>query len=65
MTSRSLLQAFRELDEEGSVDGRAARYRENYRVLTEGMHQLGFDDYVLVELQGYIITCFEHTATGA
>ena len=53
-------QALAELEEEGGVEGRAARYRENYRVLSEGMHRLGFDDYVRTDLQGYIITSFKY-----
>ena len=59
-TILAFAQALEELGDEGGVDGRAARYAENYRVLTEGMHRLGFDDYVPVELQGYIITSFRY-----
>ncbi|MDG2208031.1 MAG: 2-aminoethylphosphonate--pyruvate transaminase [Pirellulales bacterium] len=51
-------QALRELEEEGGVAGRAARYEENYRTLVAGMRSLGFVEYVGPELQGYIITSF-------
>ena len=47
-------QALRELDQEGGVSGRAARYEENYRTLLAGMRSLGFIEYVDPALQGYI-----------
>ncbi|MEE2780576.1 MAG: 2-aminoethylphosphonate--pyruvate transaminase [Planctomycetota bacterium] len=53
-------QALRELEEEGGVAGRAARYEENYRTLVAGMRSLGFVEYVDPELQGYIITSFRY-----
>ncbi len=59
-TILAFAQALRELDQEGGVAGRGARYAENYRVLREGMHALGFEDYVPTELQGYIITSFRY-----
>ena len=51
-------QALRELEQEGGVAGRAARYEENYRTLVTGMRSLGFAEYVDPQLQGYIITSF-------
>lgn len=51
-------QALRELDEEGGVEGRAARYRANYETLIAGMREMGFKEYLRPELQGYIITSF-------
>jgi 2-aminoethylphosphonate-pyruvate transaminase len=51
-------QALRELDAEGGVEGRAARYRENHRVLVSGMKEIGFKEYLRPEHQGYIITSF-------
>jgi 2-aminoethylphosphonate-pyruvate transaminase len=51
-------QALRELRAEGGVAGRAARYRENHRVLVERMRKLGFRELLAPELQGYIITSF-------
>lgn len=56
-------QALLELEAEGGVAGRAARYRENYRTLVEGMSALGFRAYLAPELQGYIITSFCYPAT--
>ena len=53
-------QALRELDQEGGVSGRAARYEENYRTLLAGMRSLGFIEYVDPALQGYIITSFRY-----
>jgi len=56
-------QALLELEAEGGVAGRSARYRENYRVLVEGMGALGFEAYLPPALQGYIITSFRYPAT--
>jgi len=53
-------QALAELEAEGGVAGRAARYQANYRVLVEGMRSLGFTEYVPPEHQGYIITSFRY-----
>ncbi len=51
-------QALLELEEEGGVEGRAARYRTNYETLLVGMRQMGFKEYLRPEDQGYIITSF-------
>jgi len=51
-------QALAELDAEGGVPGRAARYCQNYETLIAGMRQLGFKEYLRSEDQGYIITSF-------
>jgi 2-aminoethylphosphonate-pyruvate transaminase len=51
-------EALVELVEEGGIEGRAARYRENNRVLREGMRALGFREYLRPEVQGHIITSF-------
>lgn len=53
-------QALLELEAEGGVQGRAARYRRNYDVLMEGMQGLGFEAYLPAERQGYIITSFRY-----
>jgi 2-aminoethylphosphonate-pyruvate transaminase len=53
-------QALLEIEEEGGVAGRAARYRENFETLVAGMRQLGFREYLPPELQGYIITSFRY-----
>lgn len=51
-------QALRELEIEGGVNGRADRYSNNHQVLIDGMGKLGFETYLPVELQSYIITSF-------
>ena len=53
-------QALNELDEEGGVEGRARRYRRNYETLIAGMRELGFEEYLKPEDQGYIITSFRY-----
>lgn len=53
-------QALVELELEGSVEGRAARYRNNYETLITGMRELGFSEYLDPEDQGYIITSFRY-----
>ena len=53
-------QALLELEQEGGVEARAARYRENYRTLIAGMRMLGFEEYLDAEKQGYIITSFRY-----
>jgi 2-aminoethylphosphonate-pyruvate transaminase len=53
-------QALLELEAEGGVAGRAARYESNYRALVAGMRELGFEEYLATEDQGYIITSFRY-----
>jgi 2-aminoethylphosphonate-pyruvate transaminase len=53
-------QALKELEEEGGVERRAARYRSNCEVLLEGMRELGFEEFLRPEFQGYIITAFHY-----
>ena len=53
-------EALAELEQEGGVAGRAARYRTNYEVLIEGMRAMGFREYLVPALQGYIITSFRY-----
>ena len=55
-------QALIELDEEGGVAGRAARYRANYETLVKGMRAMGWREYLAPEDQGYIITSFYYPA---
>ncbi len=55
-------QALRELQEEGGVEARGARYRANYDTLVAGMRAMGFTEYLKPELQGYIITSFRYPA---
>ena len=51
-------QALLELEAEGGVAGRAARYRTNYETLIVGMRAMGFQEYLEPEDRGYIITSF-------
>ncbi len=51
-------QALDELVMEGGVEGRAERYRENQKLLVTGMREMGFQEYLDEEIQGYIITSF-------
>jgi 2-aminoethylphosphonate-pyruvate transaminase len=51
-------QALLELEQEGGVPARGARYRRNHEVLVAGMEQLGFRVYLRPEVQSYIITAF-------
>lgn len=54
----ALDQALQELEDEGGVAGRRRRYEENYRVLVDGMRELGFATYLPDELQAPIIVTF-------
>src|SRR6266496_3996083 len=51
-------QARRELDQEGAVAGRAARYQANHQALVNGMKQLGFHPYLDPAVRSCIITSF-------
>jgi 2-aminoethylphosphonate-pyruvate transaminase len=51
-------QALAELFQEGGVEGRAERYYSNYKILLQGMTEMGFKAYLPDSLQGYIITSF-------
>jgi 2-aminoethylphosphonate-pyruvate transaminase len=53
-------QALRELDEEGGVAGRGARYARNHEILCRGMKELGFEAYLAPQDQGPIITSFHY-----
>ncbi|ABK18572.1 2-aminoethylphosphonate--pyruvate transaminase [Syntrophobacter fumaroxidans] len=55
---RAFAQALNELDDEGGVACRNARYRENRRILTAGMRALGFECLLPEALQSPIITSF-------
>jgi 2-aminoethylphosphonate-pyruvate transaminase len=57
-TVRALAQALAELDQEGGVEVRASRYRENHRILIAGMEKLGFRPLVAPEHRSPIITSF-------
>src|SRR5688500_9753392 len=53
-------QALKELEQEGGVLARAARYRRNHQVLVDGMGQLGFRLFLNPKVQSYIITGFHY-----
>jgi 2-aminoethylphosphonate-pyruvate transaminase len=53
-------QALLELEEEGGIEARGARYRANYETLIAGMRALGFKEYLKPEDQSYIITSFRY-----
>jgi len=53
-------QALIELEAEGGVEGRGARYRRNYACIRDGMRAMGFREYLESDKQGYIITSFRY-----
>jgi 2-aminoethylphosphonate-pyruvate transaminase len=53
-------QALRELEEEGGVEARAARYRENSALTMAAMQDMGFKPYLAGAERGYIITSFHY-----
>jgi 2-aminoethylphosphonate-pyruvate transaminase len=55
---RAFYQALDELDAEGGVRARHARYTENQRALSDGMERLGFRALLPKELQSPVITSF-------
>lgn len=57
-TVRAFSQALVELDHEGGVEARAARYAENQRLLVSGMEAIGFRPLLPSELQSPFITSF-------
>ncbi len=57
-------QALNELIEEGGIEARAARYKQNHDILMEGMKKMGFVPYLKPEVQGYIISSFLYPDSG-
>ena len=55
-------QALEEFEAEGGVAGRGGRYRENCRILIEGMRALGFETLLPDHLQAPIIVTFRTPA---
>ena len=53
-------QALIELEQEGGVKARGARYRKNYETTLSSMQKMGFKTYLNPEDQGYIITSFHY-----
>ncbi|KAF6033826.1 hypothetical protein EB796_007863 [Bugula neritina] len=59
-TMLAFKQALVELEDEGGVDKRAERYKQNNKLLSEGMRDLGFEQVVKSKDAGYIITSFRY-----
>ncbi|MFP3387729.1 2-aminoethylphosphonate--pyruvate transaminase [Brevibacillus sp. SIMBA_040] len=55
---RAFYQAMLELAEEGGIEKRQVRYRENQRILVDGMEAIGFRALLPKEWQSPIITSF-------
>jgi 2-aminoethylphosphonate-pyruvate transaminase len=55
-------QALAEHEREGGVAGRGARYRNNHKILVEGMRALGFETLLPDRLQAPIIVTFHMPA---
>lgn len=55
---RAFQQALKELRDEGGVKARYERYKENHRILVEGMHSMGFITLLEEAIQSPIITSF-------
>lgn len=55
-------QALGEHAEEGGVEGRGARYRENCRILVDGMRAMGFETLLPDAIQAPIIVTFHMPA---
>ena len=62
---RAFRQALDELDAEGGIAPRYARYCENHRVLVEGFSRLGFQPLLPAELRSPIITSFLYPSDPA
>jgi 2-aminoethylphosphonate-pyruvate transaminase len=55
---RAFSQALHELEAEGGIEARHARYVENHRLLVEGMQRLGYQTLLPAPWQSPIITAF-------
>ena len=55
---RAFFQALHELNAEGGIEARHARYAENHRILVEGMSRLGYRPLLPARWQSPIITAF-------
>jgi 2-aminoethylphosphonate-pyruvate transaminase len=56
-------QALNELDKEGGVPARAARYSENNSLLVHELKKIGLKLYLPEEVRGYIITSFMYPSS--
>jgi len=61
---RAFHQALLELEEEGGIDARHARYKENQHILVNGMERLGFRPLLPARWQSPIITAFRYPDRG-
>jgi 2-aminoethylphosphonate-pyruvate transaminase len=57
-TVRAFYQALDDLEAEGGIPARYARYKENQQLLVEGMSALGFQPLLPAHLQSPVITSF-------
>lgn len=57
-------QALKELDREGGVAGREARYRANYQCIARGMCDMGFREFLAPGCRGHVITSFHYPEDG-
>jgi 2-aminoethylphosphonate-pyruvate transaminase len=57
-------QAMTEHEQEGGVAGRGGRYRNNWKILVEGMRSLGFETLLPDRLQAPIIVTFHMPSDG-
>ncbi|MDR1981149.1 MAG: 2-aminoethylphosphonate--pyruvate transaminase [Tannerellaceae bacterium] len=55
---RAFYQALLELEKEGGIPARETRYRNNCRIVREGMERLGFKPVIPEQYQSIIITSF-------
>ena len=60
---RAFYQAMKELNEEGGIVARAERYRQNHRLLVDGMRKLGYTTLLPDTSQGPIITSFYYPSS--
>jgi 2-aminoethylphosphonate-pyruvate transaminase len=60
---RAFHQALHELEAEGGIAARHARYRENHRILVSGMQALGFEPLLPEAYRSPIITAFRSPAS--
>ena len=57
---QALATALAELEQEGGVIARHGRYRENHRILVDGMRRLGFESLLDDAHQSPIVTVFRY-----
>lgn len=60
---RAFAEALTELEEEGGIEARYKRYKENHRTLVGGMRRLGYETLLNDEQQSPIITSFVYPSS--